>query len=195
MSTLNKVLQKYLIWALPVVIATMIWSSFQQEKVIRATSSTPVAILWEVMSWSLILWFACLLVFMVLLAFRKDTQESTVKYLAGIKERDEREEVIMGMAAKRTFIATTGFLIFLLFLSCFRMNIIRLPEGQTDGKRNSLSLGFEFSSSDLTPTIAGDGNMYEHRDIPLSKSAIILLILIWQIGAFRFKVRQDLKEA
>lgn len=187
-------MNRYLIFAMPVVLTTMIWGSIQSDAEIRQTGSFAIKALWELMSWSLILWFALLLVFMVLLTLRKETQESAIKYLAGIKERDEREEIIMGAAAKRSFTATAGLLVALLFLSCFTLNIAKLPHDQViDGKKSSLNIGFRFTGTDAPRTVSSDGSlMYDHHDLPLSKSAILLLILIWQMATFRINARKDL---
>jgi len=194
MKKLNIYIQKYLLWALPIVLATVLWGLFQTDSEIRQQGSLALTALWEVMSWTLMIWFLCLLIFMVLLVSRKDTQEATIKHLAGIKERDEREEVVMGLAARRSFVATTSLLIFLLFLSCFTVRVARLPDQTIDGKKSSLSLGFRFNSTDARLVPDGDNQiMYEHRDIPLSKSAIILIILIWQVTTFRFKARKELQ--
>ena len=133
---------------------------------------------------------------MILLVFRKDTQELTIKRLAGIKERDEREEIITGHAARRSFVSTTSFLIFLFFLSSMQVNIARNPDQAVDGKKSSLTLGLKFSPTDEPRTVSEDGkNIYEHRDIPLSKSAILLIVLVWQVSSFRIRVRRDLKDA
>ena len=196
MKTFNSWVQKYLIFAFPVVAGTIVWGLFQSDSEIRSRGSFALTALWEVMSCSLILWFIALAAFMVLLVVRKDTQEASIKFLAGIKERDEREEAIVGTAASRSFVATTALLIFLLFASCFTLSVTRLPDHAIDGKRSSLSLGFRFSGTDLTPTTSEDGRViFEHGDLPLSKSAILLLVLVWQLAAFRFKFRRDLMVA
>jgi len=194
MKTLNKLIQKYLLYVSPVVLLTIVWGTHQSDAEIRKSGSLALRMLWEVMSWSLMLWFLLLFIFVVLLVFRKDTQESTIKYLAGIKERDEREEVIMGAAARRSFSATAGLLIGLLFLSCFTLNIAKLPPGQAiDGKKSSLSIGFQFGNPIVQETVVKDGGVvFEHHDLPLSKSAIILLVLLWHLATFRLKARREL---
>lgn len=193
MKKINLWIQKYLIWTFPNVVATSIWSYFQGDAEIRAMKSFALTTLWEVMSWGLIIWFLCLFIFMVLLVFRKDTQEATIKHLAGIKERDEREEIITGHAARRSFVSSTSFIIFLIFLSSAQINIARNPDQAIDGKKSSLTLGLKFSATDEPKTISDDGNtIYEHRDIPLSKSALLILVLVWQVAAFRLRVRQEI---
>jgi hypothetical protein len=189
---IHQQLVRYLVYSLPLVITAITWGSFQSDQEIRSTGSLITKWAWEVLSWGTIVWFICLFVFMVLLVFRKETQESTIKYLAGIKERDEREQAIVGMAARRSFVATTGLLVSLLFLSCFTLNVARLTDQTIDGKKSSLSLGFHFSASDLRAVPSEDGTViYEHRDLPLSKSGIILLILVWQLSTFRIRARRE----
>ena len=196
MNKINYCIQKYLIWASPVVALTILWGFFQSDLEIRQEGTFGLTALWEVMSWSLMIWFLCLLIFMILLVFRKDTQEATIKQLAGIKERDEREQIVMALAARRSFVATTALLIFLFFVSCFTVSVARLPDNTVDGKKSSLSIGFNFSGTDKKTTSSSDGKvMFEHHDLPLSKSAILLIVLVWQVSVFRFKARQDLKDA
>ena len=195
MNKINFYIQKYLIWAFPVVVIMVIWGLFQTELDIRQQGSFALKAVWEVMSWALIIWFLCLFTFMVLLVLRKDTQEATIKHLAGIKERDEREQMVMGFAARRSFVATTALLIFLFFLSCFTLNVARLTDKTVDVKKTSLAIGFSFSGTDKKTTPSDNEKvMFEHHDIPLSKSAILLIVLVWQISIFRFKARQELNE-
>lgn len=195
MKHINHWIQRYLMLVWPVVLVTMIWGSIQSDSEIRSTSPFVIKMLWEVMSWSLILWFVCLILFMIFLVFRKETQESTIKLIAGIKERDEREQVIMGMAARRSFVATTALIIVLLFVSCFTLNVAKLSNQTMDGKKSSLTIGFHFTATEKKPTLSSDGHVvFEHHDLPLSKSAILLLVLIWQMAAFRINAKKALAE-
>jgi len=189
-------IQKYLVVASPVVLTMVVWSFFQSDSEIRAMNVPLITGLWEVMSWSLILWFACFVTFMVLLVFRKETQEATVKLIAGMKERDEREEVIMGLAARRSFVATTALTLFLLFASCLTLSVARLPDQTIDGKKSSLSIGFHFSGSDTGSHPSSDGKVtFEHHDLPISKTGILLMVLVWQLCSFRMSARKELREA
>jgi hypothetical protein len=102
----------------------------------------------------------------------------------------------MGLAARRSFVSTTCLLIFLFFLSCFTLSVARLPDHTVDGKKSSLSIGFQFSGMDPKTTTDHDGKVvYEHQDIPLSKSAILLIVLVWQVSVFRHTARRELGEA
>ena len=88
-------------------------------------------------------------------------------------------------------ILSTALLIFLLFVSCFTLSIARNPNQSIDGKRSTLSLGFHFSGTDTKSSVSSDGTVtFEHHDIPLSKSAILLMVLIWQMTTFRINARK-----
>lgn len=191
MKTLDRWIRKYLVYVAPVVLLTILWGGFQPD---IANDSTTLGTLYDIASWALVLWFALLFFFSVLLAFRRETQEATVKYLAGIKERDERELAVMGAAARRTFTATTGLLVFLLFLSTMTVHIARRPNSQvTDGKHHTLSLGFGFSPTSHERAHNADGSIiFEHYDLPLSKSALLMMILIWHVGSFRLRAKREL---
>ncbi len=193
MKKFNQYLQKYLVYGSPFVMALVAWDYIRPMPHRTAPESSLILkCLWEVMSWNLILWFLALIIFMVMLVINKESQEQSVKFLAGIKERDEREQLVTGIAARTSFVATTSLLIFLLFMSCFTLRIAKNPDASVDGKKSSLTIGFKLDAASMQEPTNEDGVMYERKDIPLSKSGIILLILIWQVTAFRIKVRKEI---
>jgi hypothetical protein len=195
MKNLINFIQKYLLFVSPIVLTTIIWSSFQSDSEMSQSGSLVKIILWEVMSWALILWFIFLSIFMCLLAAKRDVQDSALKYVAGLRERDEREEVIMGLAARKTFSATSGFLVLLLFLSCFTLRIAKLPPDLVvNGKQHSLSLGFQLTGDEKKTDRSPDGLViYEYHHLPLSQSALILIILLWQLAVFRATARSEFR--
>lgn len=197
MKKLSRYIQLCVLFAAPVAIALFTWASYQSDAQAAAMGGS-LNLLRQSMVFITIAWALLLFVLMLLLAFHPYTQESVIKRIAGMKERDEREEIITGLAARKSFVATTGFLIFLFFLSCATVSIARMPNGGVDGKKASLTFGFRMISSEPSqvPAAAGEGQIiYEHRDIPISKSGIILLILAWQLAAFRIKARRELSGA
>jgi hypothetical protein len=195
MKTFNRYLQKYLAYGFPLVIALITWECFETQTQIEASGSLILKAIFEIGSWNFMLWFLSLVIFMVLLVVRKDTQEQSIKFIAGMKERDEREELIVALAARTSFVATTGFLIFLLFISLFSLNIAKNPNSEVNRHKSSLTVGVHFSdvsSEAPIPSLQPNGLVFEHRGIPLSKTSLILLILAWQLGSFRLKVRKEL---
>lgn len=196
MNKFNRIIQNYLIYALPFVLIEMVWSSFQSDRQITSDSSFLIRALWEVFSWNLMLWFAILIFFFCSLVFASNVREQTLKRIANIKDRDEREEYITGRASKSSYISTLSVLILLLFLSIFNLEVRRLPEDQAiGGKTKTLSIGLNFKIFDEAKKEVTNGGdvLFESNDIPFSKTGIILLILIWQIVSFHLRARRELK--
>lgn len=193
MTKFIKVIQTYLIFALPLVLICMAWSSLVPQGGIASDNIFSKAA-WEVLSWNLMLWFATLIIFLILLVLVPEARERTLKRLAGLKERDEREQQITGLAARSAYVATMGLLICLLFFSIFSLNVYRVPEAEAiEGRRGNLSIGFHFQLLDK-PRIETDARgqvLFESKDIPLSKTAILLIIIVWQLAAFRITARKQ----
>lgn len=195
---MNKVIrftQNYLLYTLPFVIACMIWGTISPEKEILKNASFLTKALWETLSWNLMLWFAVLILFLILLVALPEAREKTLKRLANLKERDEREQHITGLAARTTYISTLSLLVCLLFFSIFSLNIHRVPEGEAiNGKTGTVEIGLRFQLLD-TPRVeteqTGNKVIFESKDIPLSKTAILLGLIIWQLAAFNTSARRE----
>lgn len=189
MKSLIRIVQTYLLCGLPLVLICMAWGSLHDESEIVSTPSLPVRLAWEILSWNLMAWFAILIFFLLALVFSGDARENTLTRLARIRERDEREEFITGRASRAAYVSGLALLIALLFFSMFSLHIVR-PVG---GERGSLSLSMGFSLWDKpTETVdAAGGTLLEVRQLPLSKAAILLTLLIWQIGAFALSARRE----
>jgi hypothetical protein len=172
----------------------MTWATVRSESEILKDASFLVKASWELLSWNLMLWFTSLIIFLILLVVHPETREKTLKRLANLKERDEREQYITGRASRSAYVATLSLLILLLFLSIFSLNIHRVPENEAiNGKRGTVTIGLNFSLMDRE-RIENDSSrvvLFESRDIPLSKTAIILILIIWQLGVFGYAARKE----
>lgn len=187
-------IQTYLLYSLPFVLICMAWGTISPEKEILADPTLFTKIAWELLSWNLMLWFAVLVLFLVLLVAVPQAREKTLKRLANLKERDEREQFITGKASRAAYISTLSLMILLLFLSAFSLNIYRVPESEAiNGKTGTISMGLSFSLLDKPQVEINSENktIFETKDIPLSKTAIILILVIWQIGVFSFTARKE----
>lgn len=98
MSKTIRWIQTYLVLGFPFVVGLMVWITIQYEK--GAFSDRQVVQLhgffWNALSFNLMAWFLILALFLVLLVFSARARELTIKRLANIRERDEREEQITG---------------------------------------------------------------------------------------------------
>jgi hypothetical protein len=196
MRKLNHCVQTYLLLASPLVIAMMIWGTIQPESEISKLASPLVKMLWSVLAWNLMAWFAVLILFLVSLVLIPNCRNTTLQRLANMKERDEREEIITAKAAKFSFVAVLSLIILLLFFSMFSIQISRLPADQAiNGKTGTLSVGMNFNLLEnqvKSEKISSDRIIFETKDIPLSKSGILLVILVWQMMTFHLRARKQL---
>lgn len=195
MTKTIRLTQTYLIYALPFVLACIAWETISPEKEILANASFLTRALWEALSWNLMLWFAVLVLFLILLIALPEAREITLKRLANLKERDEREQYITGKASRTAYISTLSVLVFFLFFSIFSLNIYRLPESEAiNGKAGTVAIGLQFNLLDKphVETNQATGQViFESKEIPLSKTGILLVLILWQLAAFNFTARRE----
>jgi hypothetical protein len=135
----------------------------------------------------------------VRLIFSGTFREKVLTKLAFIKEQDEREVTLTGKAAKTTMLTTIAILIFLFCLSCFQISVYRLPPEQAiDGKSKVISLDLKFELLERVPEDASKEyiqkqNILAYTGLPISSSAIILGLIIWQIIAYNYSMRRLMK--
>lgn len=173
----------------------MAWSSIQTKRVILDHNSLLLRMAWEVLSWNLMMWFLILFFYLILLVVHPSTRETTITRLTRIKERDEREQIITGQAARSSFLVTLSLLILLLFVSVFSVDVSKVPETEIrEGRTKTLSIGLNFSLIDRSNTetvSSGNGTIFATSGIPVSKSAIVLLIIVCQVGIFGWSARRQ----
>ncbi len=195
MNKLIRIAQTYLLYALPFVILCMIWGSLSAEREILGNSSFFIKALWEVLSWNLMIWFAILIFYLVTMVTFPEVREKTLRRLANMSERDEREQFITGQASRSAYLATLSLLIFMLFFSIFTLNLKKVPADQAiDGKEHTISIGLHLNLLDKNPakseTTTGEV-LFESMDLPLSKTALLLILILWQLAAFNISARKE----
>ena len=132
------------------------------------------------------IWFIASTILAVLLLIAPSTRAYVISKLSQKKERDEREAILVGEAAKFSFIATSGVVLALLFLSTLTYTKqVGAPSDATPYQ--SITIGDKFL--DLDPGITNksvDGSQIQVKEfgLPLSKTGLLLLILCLQILTF-----------
>lgn len=192
----NKIIrfiQTYLVVGLPLVIACMVWETFHPQNEILKDATIITRMLWEVLAWNLMLWFVVLILFLIMLVAVPNAREKTLRRLANLKERDEREEYITGKASRAAYISTLSLMIFFLFFSIFSFNIYRTPNKSTN--RKPLTVGISIGFNLLDKYSAEDNPkremLFKSKDFSLSPSAIILILLSWQLLIFNLTARKE----
>ncbi|MEN6414252.1 MAG: hypothetical protein ABFC84_16055 [Veillonellales bacterium] len=131
---------------------------------------------------------------MISAAFR----EKVLSKITFLKERDEREIILTGQAAKTTMLTTLAVLIFLFGLSCFQVSVYHVPPEQVvDGKSNVLALGLNL---DLASNSQCDDSknidrkdIVSYRGLPISNSLVILGLIGWQVASYNYLMRRAMK--
>jgi len=194
MNKFYNALHNYLVYASPFVLAEVIWCYFQTSGSAPPDATLAIKGLWEILSWNLMLWFTGLAIFFCLIAFSTTVRKKALFKIAALKDSDEREEYITGKASSSSYISTLGVLIFLLFLSIVHVEINRLSPGQSiEGHTKEVKIGaginiFE-TEKDKNPE-----KIVAFNDIPLTKTGLIMLILVWQLASFNWNARKEIKK-
>ncbi len=194
MNKIARFIQNYLIFGLPFVIACMVWETIQPEIQFGRSNSFITKALWEAFSWNLMLWFASLILFLIILIMIPNIREKTLKRLANLKERDEREEYITGKASRVAYISTLSLMVFFLFLSIFTLNISRVPKDNSMGNHRysvHINLGFSLLNKHRIEKNIKEQVVFDSSDISLSNSATIFILLFWQLLAFNIASRKE----
>ena len=136
---------------------------------------------------------ACLSIRLVLSgAFR----DRVLARLTFMRERDEREALLTGRATKTTLMTSLAVLILLFCFSCFQVSFFKLPpEKALDGKTRGFSLGLNLSLLNNSGEKGPDAslkqyNVFSYSGLPISSSAVILLLIAWQIVSYNCAIRR-----
>ncbi|WP_346355593.1 hypothetical protein [Azotosporobacter soli] len=128
------------------------------------------------------------------LLFSAAFREMVLMKLTFVPERDEREVQLSASAAKRTLLSTLALLLLLLCLSCFQIEVAPLPpEQMTNGQTKQLSLGINFQLLNNGPQKESGLSFISYTGLPLSASALIVGLLIWQVAVYNYMMRRLLK--
>jgi hypothetical protein len=192
MNKLVRLIQNYLIVGFPFVIALFLWEYFL-DKNSNMTTGTLRAIL----SINVMVWMSALIVFLIMLVILPAVREKTLRRLANIKDRDEREEYITGKAARDSYIATLSLMIFLFFMSIFTLQLRPITENQgIKGKPHwalEMNIGFQFvdkaASNDIVTMKSKP--VFSTENITPSKPAMILILMCWQLLIFNLSARKE----
>jgi hypothetical protein len=143
-------------------------------------------------------WTLATLGLTVSMFFSKALRNSVLARLSGMKERDEREVQIAGRALKSSYLGSMTILLCLLSISFIQITFSKksadhLKPGELP---RSISLGYNCKLSDsdaLTVKKEGYDIYIQYNGVPLSTTALIMILLIWQIVSYRYVSRKALR--
>jgi hypothetical protein len=186
---------RYLIGLSPLIFGFMIWAVYTNFK-----ETTGNGIFWDIFGWLFIAWTLDLIYLVTKMVLSPTVREVIMTKLAGMKERDERESVVAGSAAKFSFLSTLALLLFLFVFSVSNLSVTKHPTTENilgEKKHGKVEIGFNLKALDDEALIhehKGEIESYSYKSFPLSKPLIILLLIFWQVGSYHLVARRELAE-
>lgn len=197
MKLFKKIVIGYVFYAFPLIFLLFICAIIKKPDLgfySNDTYSKLVTILVVVC----IFWTLATLALTISMFFLKALRSSVLARLSGMKERDEREVQIVGKALKSTYLSSMTILLCLLSISFIQ---VTFSKKSADNLRpgelpRTLSLGYnaKLSESDAIVTKKEGYDIYiQYNGVPLSTTALIMFLLIWQIVSYRYASRKALR--
>lgn len=183
---------RYLVYLSPVIIGFMVWAVITDFK-----DQQSKGLGWDIFGWVFIAWVLDLIYIITKMLFSVQMRNAVMTKLAGLKERDERESVVAGNAAKFSFLSTLTLLIFMLVFSMSTLSIKKDPDPTNGKKEGSVAIGFHMNAIDdsaIVHEVKGRDEYYNYNGFPLTKPMLILILIFWQIGSYHFIARKELRE-
>jgi hypothetical protein len=195
MKKVDSIVLKAFLYGLPIVIVFAFFAyPYNPETISRA--STHIKFLYNFSGFIFATWMILAIYLSIRLLVSGGFRDKVLAKLTFIRERDEREVVLTGKAARTTLLTSIAILIFLFCFSCFQVSIYRVPpEKAIDGKTGMLSLGFGFKMLESSEQNTPDHTMqkqdiFSYKGLPISSSTIILILIIWQIISYNYSMRR-----
>lgn len=193
MRSIVKIFSYYLVITFPAVILVLASGISPINRLVSDTSP-----LWDMVSIVFISWFVILFLFLISLILSSTARENTLKRLANLKERDEREEYITGKAARAAYISTMSVMIFFLFFSIFNLRVTKLlPNDQLRYGHHyefQMSVDYNFFSKATKNNITDATVLFDSGRFYPSSASIIFILLGWQLLSFNLAARKEMVE-
>lgn len=192
MNKLIRYIQNYLVYGMLPVVGLIIWSIFMKHNI--AESNLLARITYEILICNMMIWFATFILFMIGMVIIPEIREKSLRRLANLQDRDEREEYITGKAARSSYVATLSLTLFFLFLSMFNFHYSKLEQSSPDKPGHSVSIGFGYRLFAETvtdkQTVKGVSPIFDSTSYALSDSTLLLILLGWQLLFFNLSARK-----
>ncbi len=194
MKRYDSVLLRVFLWGIP-AIAVLAFSASQGDW----TSADPAGwlhLLNRGFGIILALWMGLSLFLSLRMILSEPLRDAVLTRLTFIRERDEREALLTGRATKATFLMSLAILILLFGLSAIQVSVYRVPpERAIHGKTGMVTMGVGFCLLDqaerkISGTVVPRQDIFSYAGLPLSSSAVILILIAVQILFYNISVRR-----
>lgn len=199
MKRFDIILLKIFLWEIPIVILYGIsLVAFDLEMIAQ---SNMYAKMWYLFGGGIVFgsWMSVSFLLSIRLMVSTAFREKVLSKITFLKERDERESMLTGRAARNTLLTTLATLLLLFCLSCFQFSLYRVPQEQAvDGKDKVLILNFNFALTEdqQQKNFEQDQDaekIIAYKGLPLSGSSIILGLICWQIVSYNYLMYRAIK--
>jgi len=136
-------------------------------------------------------WVLCLPYLPLSLLLRREVRERLMGRLAGVREGDEREQVITGHAARATFLLTLALQLVFLAMSLTSVHLVRNADesglfavGVGFDSREHLRTTAAVASSEMTATVPSRMELKTWL-LPPGAALVLMLLIAVQVLAFR----------
>ncbi|MCG6537928.1 MAG: hypothetical protein L7F78_25235, partial [Syntrophales bacterium LBB04] len=171
MKRLDPILLKVLLCGLPLVAGLGAFSYFYSVGVVKHGGGY-VGFLNSLAGLVFAVWMTLSIYLSLRLIVSGPFRDQVIAKITFIRERDEREAILTGKAAKTAFLTSLAFLILLFCLSCFHVSIYKVPlERAVDGKTGFVTLGLGFSfleqgKQDRAEDIVKEKDIFSYSGLP-----------------------------
>ena len=199
MKRLDGILLKVFLYGLPLVVVSAVFCySYKAGSFNQAAAN--LKLLNNFAGLILGLWMLLSIYLCVRLLVSGSFRNKVLAKITFIREGDEREVMLTGKATKTTFLTSLAILIFLFCFSCFQVSLYEVPPGKAvDGKTRMLTLGLGFKLLESPQPAAADKalqktDIFSYTGLPLSSTAVILLLIIWQIISYNYSMQRLIRD-
>ena len=192
MKRLDPIMLKVFLWGLPVLGAGALFNYIFDT----GLAASPMRTVYNASGFAYAFWMLLSIYLGFRLIVSGTFRDRLLSRLTFMRERDEREALLTGRATKTTLMTSLAILIVLFCLSCFQVSFFKLPPEQAlNGKTRGFSLGLKFSllknfEANRTDTALRRYDVFSYDGLPVSSSAIILLLIVWQIVSYNCTMRR-----
>jgi hypothetical protein len=194
MKKADSMLLKAFLYGLPAIIIFAVFSYSYTPEIINH-AGRHVRLLYNFGGIVLAAWMTLAIYLSVRLMVSRPFRDKVLTKLTFIRERDEREVILTGKAARTTFLTSLAILIFFFCVSSFQVSIYRVsPQEAIDGKTGRITLGFGFhlmessQPKDKTDHIIKKQHIFSHTGLPVSSPTLILVLIVWQIISYNYSM-------
>lgn len=141
------------------------------------------------------LWIIFSIYLLVKMIYCSSFRENLLTKLFKQKVADEREVFISGDATNKTYFFSASIILTLLFFSVLKISVVNVTKEDRDlGKRGSISIGFGYSIFS-EKALAKSSTEFSLKELPISKEALLSLMLILQLASYHLYFRRKLQLA